>query len=96
MRENFNFNDILSHFKSNKLAQWLELHDYKEGYEKIENLSKELLDEEVIIQLCKILKSPHSNNENQLKEISQYVRYSKGNKIFLLRFKQDKKHKTRF
>lgn len=82
LRENFNFNDILAHFKSGKLEKWLKAQGYEQECEKVANLSKDSLDEEVIITLCKILKSPHSSDENQLKEISQYVKYSKDKQEF--------------
>ncbi|MGX2971694.1 hypothetical protein [Helicobacter sp. T3_23-1059] len=87
LRENFNFNDILTHFKSGKLEKWLKAQGYGQEYEKVSNLSKDSLDEEAIITLCKILKSPHSSDENQLKEISQYVRYSKDKQEFFARIK---------
>lgn len=41
LRENFNFNDILAHFKSGKLEKWLKAQNYKQEYEKVANLSKD-------------------------------------------------------
>lgn len=93
LRENFNFNDILTHFKSGKLEKWLKAQGYEQEYEKVAHLSKDSLDEDAIITLCKILKSPHSSDENQLKEISQYVRYSKDRQEFFARIKKGQEYK---
>ncbi|MGX3044052.1 hypothetical protein [Helicobacter sp. T3_23-1056] len=95
LRENFNFNDILTHFKSGKLEKWLKAQGYEQEYEKVANLSKDSLDEDAIITLCQILKSPHSSDENQLKEISQYVRYSKDRQEFFARIKYVKEERKK-
>lgn len=54
LQENFNINDVLEHYESGKLADWLESRDYEEELETLKKINKNVDLLELAKELCKL------------------------------------------
>lgn len=85
LREHFNIDDILNHYKSGLLQKWLEVQGLQEELEKLNKLSIE--DNELISKLLNIFEIKYSKED--IKEIELSRSYLENKQKFLENFKKN-------
>lgn len=85
LREHFNIDDILNHYKSGLLQKWLEVQGLQEELEKLNKLSTE--DNELISKLLNIFEIKYSKED--IKEIELSRSYLTNKQEFLENFKKN-------
>ena len=75
LQENFNINDVLEHYESGKLADWLESRAYMAELEAVKTINKKASMLEQAKELCKIFNIPA--DESQLMQVVELEADSK-------------------